>query len=128
MQLDHATLRTSDLAATRGFFMDLLDLTEGTRPAAIRRIPGHWLYAGDEPVVHLIGGHSASKGGDGWDHVGFRLKGYAAFRDKLERMGIPYSPMDLPDINERRLFLRAPGGALIEAVFRGEYLPPDIAR
>lgn len=120
MHLDHATLRTSDLTTTRGFFMDLFDLTEGTRPAVIRRIPDHWLYAGDEPVIHLIGGPHAGPGSDRWDHVGFRLKGYAAFRDKLERMHIPYSPMDLPDIDERRLFFHAPSGALIEAVFRDE--------
>lgn len=119
MQLDHATLRTSDLVGTRAFFMALFDLVDGPRPAAIHRIPGCWLYAGDEPVVHLIGGHGAGTGGDGWDHVGFRLTGYAAFRDKLVQMGIPFGPMDLPDIDERRLFFRAPGGALIEAVFRG---------
>ena len=119
MLLDHVTLRTSDLPATRQFFLTLFDLTEGARPAAIRRIPGHWLYSGSDPVVHLIGGYGAGPGDDGWDHVGFRMTGYAAFRDKLDRLGIPYSPMELPDIDERRLFFRAPGGPLIEVVFRG---------
>jgi glyoxylase I family protein len=119
MQLDHVTLRTSDLAATRHFFLDLFDLKEGSRPAAIRRIPGHWLYAGDAPIVHLIAGQATTRvGSEAWDHVGFRLSGYAAFRDKLDKRDIPYSPMDLPEINERRLFFRAPGGPLIEAVFR----------
>ena len=121
MQLDHVTLRTINLALTRDFFLAVFDLKEGTRPDAIQRIPGHWLYADDEPVLHLIGsqGDAADRAAEAWDHAAFRLTGYAAFRAKLEAMGIPYGPMDLPDINERRLFLRAPGGPLIEAVFRG---------
>lgn len=118
MHLDHVTLRTSDLAGTRRFFLELFDLTEGSRPEAIQRIPGHWLYAGDAPILHLIGGQAPPRfGSEAWDHVGFRLNGYAAFRDKLKLLDIPYSPMDLPEIHERRLFFRAPGGPLIEAVF-----------
>lgn len=123
MRLDHVTLRTSDLAATRSFFLEVFDLRDGARPAAIQRIPGHWLYAGDEPLVHLIaGGGTTGFGSEAWDHVGFRLTDYDAFRGKLERLGIPYNPMNLPDIDERRLFFRAPGGPLIEAVFRGKDL------
>ena len=34
----------------------MLDLSEGERPAIIRRIPGYWLFDGNRrPVVHLIG-------------------------------------------------------------------------
>lgn len=121
MQLDHVTLRTTDLIRTRDFFLTVFDLVEGGRPAAIRRIPGHWLYSGEDPVLHLIGsqGDGANLAAEAWDHAAFRLTGYAAFRAKLGTMGIPFSPMDLPDIDERRLFFRAPGGPLIEAVFRG---------
>lgn len=121
MQLDHVTLRTTDLIRTKNFFLAIFDLKEGNRPAAIQRIPGHWLYSGDEPVLHLIGsqGVGDDRTAEAWDHAAFRMTGYAGFRAKLESMGIPYSPMDLPDIGERRLFLRAPGGSLIETVFRG---------
>jgi len=51
------------------------------------------------------------------DHVGFRMQGYAEFRNKLDRLSIRYSTMDLADLEERRLFFRAPGGPLLEAVF-----------
>lgn len=121
MHLDHVTLRTTDLARTRDFFLSVFDLKEGTRPAAIQRIPGHWLYAGDEPVLHLIGsqGNGIERAAEAWDHAAFRLKDYAGFKARLEAMAIPYSPMDLPDIHERRLFFRAPGGPLIETVFKG---------
>ena len=45
------------------------------------------------------------------------MQGYAEFRNKLDRLSIRYSTMDLADLEERRLFFRAPGGPLLEAVF-----------
>ena len=119
MHIDHITIRTRNLPVTRDFFLDLFELEERERPEAIRRIPGHWLYSEGKPIVHLIA--SRGRGLDGaaeaYDHAGFRLEGYGAFRARLERLGIRYSPMDLPELNERRLFFRTPCGPLLEAVF-----------
>ena len=119
MKLDHVTIRTRDLQATRSFFLTVFDLKEGERPLAIRRIPGHWLYSEGHPLVHIIGsqGSGFDRSAEAIDHVGLRLEGYAEFRSKLEQLGIHYSTMDLADIGERRLFFRAPGGPLLEAVF-----------
>ena len=129
MQLDHVTIRTRDIAATRDFFRAVFDLREGERPNAIRRIPGCWLYAEGKPLVHIIGSHGSGidHAAEAIDHVGLRLTGYAAFREKLDRLGVRYSLMDLPDIDERRVFLHAPGGPLLEAVF-AEAVPknPDL--
>jgi catechol 2,3-dioxygenase-like lactoylglutathione lyase family enzyme len=120
MKLDHVTIRTRDLPATRDFFLKIFDLTEGERPLAIqRRIPGHWLYSEGYPLVHIIGsqGQGNDRAAEAIDHVGFRLQGYAEFRNKLDQLSIRYSTMDLADLEERRLFFRAPGGPLLEAVF-----------
>ena len=120
MKLDHVTIRTRDLPATRDFFLKVFDLTEGERPLAIqRRIPGHWLYSEAHPLVHIIGsqGQGSDRAAEAIDHVGFRMDGYADFRNKLDQLGIRYSTMDLADLEERRLFFRAPGGPLLEAVF-----------
>jgi catechol 2,3-dioxygenase-like lactoylglutathione lyase family enzyme len=119
MQLDHVTIRTADIDGTRAFFETVFDLTIGERPSAIQSIPGCWLYAEGKPIVHLIGsrGMGFERAAEAIDHVGFRLEGYVAFRARLDRLAIPYSTMDLTDIGERRLFLRAPGGPLLEAVF-----------
>jgi catechol 2,3-dioxygenase-like lactoylglutathione lyase family enzyme len=38
MHLDHVTIRTRDLRATRSLFLTVFDLEEGKRPLAIRRI------------------------------------------------------------------------------------------
>ncbi|UWQ81493.1 glyoxalase (plasmid) [Leisingera sp. S132] len=121
MQLDHITIRTSNLPEARAFFLEVFpDLEERPRPKAIQAIPGHWLFAKDEPIVHLIGSHDGhlDRGGEAWDHIGFRLKGYEAFRARLDRLKIPFAPMELPELGERRLFFRTPGGPVIETVFR----------
>lgn len=119
MHLDHVTIRTRDIRATSTFFANVFDLTEGPRPRAIEGIPGVWMYNDTAPIVHIIG----SRGGgyappaEAIDHVGLRLTGYEQFRKRLTELGVPYTQMDLDDIRERRLFLRAPGGPLLEAVF-----------
>jgi catechol 2,3-dioxygenase-like lactoylglutathione lyase family enzyme len=122
MMLDHVTIRSSELAATRAFFIDLFDLEEGPRPAEIKRIPGHWLYAKGEPIVHIIGNRGLRDmpdvASDAIDHVAFRLDDFVGFKQRLARLDIPHSDMELAELNERRVFLRAPGGPLIEAVFR----------
>lgn len=124
MYIDHATFRSSDMDATRDFFIAVFDLQPGVRPGLIsNRIPGYWLYAQGKPLVHII-----PAGAEGYplpaaalkesiDHVAFHLEGYGAFREKLQGLGIQYSLMDLADIKERRVFIRAPGGQLVEAVF-----------
>jgi glyoxylase I family protein len=119
MKLDHVTIRTRDLPATRSFLLSVFDLKEGERPLAVQRIPGHWLYSEGHPLVHIIGaqGYGIDRAAEAIDHVGLRMEGYAEFRKKLEQLGIRYSTMDLADIQERRLFFHTPGGPLLEAVF-----------
>jgi catechol 2,3-dioxygenase-like lactoylglutathione lyase family enzyme len=122
MHLDQITVRTRDLAGTRAFFLRVFEyLEEHDRPTAIHRIPGHWLFAGDKPIIHLIGagGYGEDTAAEAFDHVGIHLEGYSGFRAKLEALGIRYSTMDLPEIAERRLFFRTPSGPLLEAVFDG---------
>jgi catechol 2,3-dioxygenase-like lactoylglutathione lyase family enzyme len=123
MHLDHVTFRTADVAGAAQFLRAVFDLDEGERPQSIRHIPGAWLYAQGKPVVHLIGsGRGLYPEGfrptlEAIDHVGFHRDDYDTIRARLERLGVPYSLMDLPEIAERRIFLRLPSGPLIEVVF-----------
>lgn len=127
MKLDHITIRTRNLGAMRDFFLQVFDMEERARPEAIQRIPGHWLYSEDKPIVHLIGsqGYGIDGSAEAFDHVGLRLEGYAAFRARLDRLGISYSKMDLPELMERRLFFRTPCGPLLEAVFTEPLIESD---
>jgi catechol 2,3-dioxygenase-like lactoylglutathione lyase family enzyme len=116
--LDHVTLRTRDLEGVKAFFETVLGLEAGYRPAF--HFPGYWLYAAGQPVIHLIPGQGGpvDRMGETIDHVGFRLDDHEAMRLKLDRLSIPYSQMNLPELGERRLFLRTPTGILLELVFR----------
>ena len=116
--LDHVTLRTHDLEGTRAFLETVLDIKPGYRPAF--SFPGYWLYENAEPIVHLIPGRSGTidRNGETIDHVGFRLADHDGMRRKLDALGIAYSRMELPELGERRLFIRTPTGILLELVFR----------
>jgi len=118
MMLDHVTLRTADLEGTRAFLEATLDLEVGYRPAF--SFPGYWLYAGDEPIVHLLPGRAGpvDRHGETIDHVGFRLDDYDGKRRRLDELGIEYSTMELAELGERRLFIKTPNGILLELVFR----------
>ncbi len=58
LTLNHFSIRTTDLEASRRFYADVLGLTVGPRPDFA--FPGFWMYRGDHAdyanaVVHLIG-------------------------------------------------------------------------
>ena len=55
--LDHLTLNTVDLEASRGFYVDILGLRDGDRPPFDSA--GAWLYSGDRPIVHLVAGRDS---------------------------------------------------------------------
>jgi len=58
LALNHFSIRTLDMEATRSFYEGVLGLTVGPRPAF--PFPGLWMYRGDHgdvanAVVHIIG-------------------------------------------------------------------------
>ena len=76
-RLDHYTIRTEDLDATRRFYTEILGLSVGARPAFT--FPGLWLYQGGNPLVHVVGvePESVARADDGTgrlDHVAFMLR------------------------------------------------------
>jgi catechol 2,3-dioxygenase-like lactoylglutathione lyase family enzyme len=53
MKLDHVNIRTASVEAMRAWYVRVLGLRDGWRPPF--PFPGAWLYAGDDPIVHLVG-------------------------------------------------------------------------
>ena len=120
MYLDHVTIRTNHLEETKTFFIKVFDLVEKERPKVIQRIPGHWLFKDEKPLVHLIQGYGFAEDNynEAIDHVGIGLEGYHDFKKKLEELDIQYSLMDIEELEERRIFFRTPFGILLEGVFK----------
>ena len=121
--LDHLTLNTVDLEASRGFYVDILGLRDGDRPPFDSA--GAWLYSGDRPIVHLVagrGGGSASTGAI--DHVALRAEGLGAMIARLTAADIDHETFTVPGLGLKQIFLHDPDGVRIELTFdAGEAFP-----
>ena len=116
--LDHVNIQTADLAATVGFYTEVIGLAEGARPNITR--PGAWLYCGERPVIHVIAVGEGDETGTGpIDHVAFEAAGYEAMAEQLKRRGFAYRTQELPDMGIRQIFVHDPNGVKLELNFRG---------
>lgn len=117
-RLDHFTVRTTPeaLEATREFYVGVLGLQDGARPPFT--FPGHWLYCGDQPVVHLAGTLSRSDQRPDdtgkLDHVAFHARGLGTMLARLDELGIDYDQRTVPLLDLHQVFLTDPNGIKIE--------------
>jgi catechol 2,3-dioxygenase-like lactoylglutathione lyase family enzyme len=130
--LEHVTIRCSQLGRTRDFYVDLMGLAEGDRPAFPFR--GYWLYLGGVPVIHLV---EASDTAGAWgresappppgeaepntgafDHVAFQGDDFEAMRDRLKQAGLAFKERVVPGRPLKQLFVPDPEGVLVEINFR----------
>jgi catechol 2,3-dioxygenase-like lactoylglutathione lyase family enzyme len=128
-RLDHVTLRTTKLAATRDFFVEVAGLRVGARPPF--RFPGFWLYDETGPAVHLAGPAvdaslerylgarlaSAEAGTGAVDHIAFRASGRAAFEQRLRALNVHFESRTVPELGEHQLFVQDPNGIAVEFIF-----------
>src|ERR1700712_2281167 len=106
LTLNHFSIRTTDLKASRRFYADVLGLTVGPRPDF--PFPGLWMYRGDHAevgnaVVHIIGidaddpnglnqylgdrDKSALTGSGAGDYIAFLADGLAEMLAHLRKAG-----------------------------------------
>lgn len=133
LTLNHYSIRTLDMEATRAFYEGVLGLTVGPRPDF--PFPGLWMYRGDHgdvanAVVHIIGmdpkdpvglkkylgdrDPSSLRGSGAVDHVAFFATGLAAMRARLRQLGVPVRERTVPTIGLHQLFLDDPNGVVVE--------------
>ena len=133
LSLNHFSIRTLDLAATRDFYVNVLGLQEGPRPEF--PFPGYWLYQGPTEVyanaaVHIIGidktdasglnnylgdrDQQQLQGSGAVDHLAFFATGLADMLSRLQGLGIDARRRDVPGIGLHQLFLDDPNGVVIE--------------
>jgi catechol 2,3-dioxygenase-like lactoylglutathione lyase family enzyme len=133
LSLNHFSICTLDLEATRRFFETVLGLTVGPRPDF--NFPGYWLYSGSHDsianaTVHLIGMDpddasglkaylgdrdvASLRGTGAVDHVAFFATGLAQMLEHLRGLGIAARQRTVPNIGLHQLFLDDPNGVTIE--------------
>jgi catechol 2,3-dioxygenase-like lactoylglutathione lyase family enzyme len=114
--MNHFTVLTKDLDATRDFYIGLLGLTEGQRPDL--GFPGVWLYAGGQAVLHVIAGRALPPDPRGvLDHMAFSAKDLPATAGKLKARGIAYDLRRQAESGTWQLFCLDPSGARVELDF-----------
>ena len=131
--LNHFSIRTTDMEATRVFYEKVLGLSVGPRPPF--PFPGLWLYNGDHSqvanaMVHVIGidlsdpvglkkylgdrDLSSLKGSGAVDHIALMTTGLADMLAHLKKLGVPCRERTVPVIGLHQLFLDDPSGVVIE--------------
>jgi catechol 2,3-dioxygenase-like lactoylglutathione lyase family enzyme len=121
--MNHFTVLTNDLDATRAFYIDLLGLSEGFRPDL--GFPGAWLYAGGEAILHIVAGRGVPANPRGViDHMAFSAHDLRAVAARLTEHKIEYDLRRLPSTGVWQLFCLDPSGARVELDFdAGEAAP-----
>ncbi len=132
LTLNHFTIRTTDLEATRHFYANVLGLTVGPRPAF--PFPGLWMYRGVHSdianavvhVIHLDGSDTsglmgylgekreATHGTGAVDHIAFFADGLTAMLAHFAKNHVKFEERTVPSIGLHQLFLHDPSGVKIE--------------
>ncbi len=114
--MNHFTVLTDNLEATRDFYIGLLGLKDGYRPDL--GFPGAWLYVGDSAVLHIIAGRKLpAEPGGVLDHMAFSATGLPAVTAQLKERGIDYILRRQNDTRTWQLFCHDPSGAKVELDF-----------
>ncbi len=137
--LNHFSIRTTDIDATRVFYESVLGLTVGPRPSF--PFPGLWMYNGDHgsvvnAMVHVIGidlndpeglkkylgdrDLSTLHGTGAVDHIALMTTGLAAMLAHLKKLGVPCRERTVPSIGLHQIFLDDPQGVVIELNYPAE--------
>lgn len=104
----------------RRFYVDVVGLREGPRPAFRSGSRGHWLYAGDTDVMHLtIAGDNepASANQSCLNHLAFDCNELDATRARLDAAHIPHTTDIVDELDQVQLFLTDPAGLGVELTF-----------
>jgi catechol 2,3-dioxygenase-like lactoylglutathione lyase family enzyme len=132
-RLDHYSIRTFDIEASRRFYTEVMGFTAGFRPPF--DFPGIWLYNGLQypettGVVHIIGidpdnpqglkdylgdRDPASLAGTGTvDHMAFTATGLADMRARLARNNVAFRERTVPSLGIHQVFFEDPSGVTLE--------------
>jgi len=121
---------TEDLPALERFYADALDMKAGDRPNF--GFPGAWLYAGNEPLIHVSArfpdGSIAKdqKHTGSVDHIAFKCTGSAEFRERLQRNNIRFAEQNIENAGYQ-IFIIDPVGTKLEFNFPNTEAPSSVA-
>ena len=116
MNIDHVNIKAPPelLREVRDFYCHVLGLVEGFRPKF--RSDGFWLYADGKAIIHLS--ESSGHHGDGiqgsFDHFAIRVDELSPTTERLDKIGLVYTTVQLSEIGLTQLFFKDPAGTGVE--------------
>jgi catechol 2,3-dioxygenase-like lactoylglutathione lyase family enzyme len=117
--MNHFTILTDDVPGTVRFYGELLGLADGPRPPF--DFPGAWLYAGDAPILHVIGGRPTSELRAGViDHMAFTAHDLSDTLALLASRNIAHTCRRQAQSGVWQVFFFDPNGARVELDFAAE--------
>ena len=116
--LDHYALLCSDTDRTTKFYTEVVGLAVGFRPAELT-FAGVWLYAGGQPIVHIVFGKPiATRETGAVDHLALKAVGdLDETIARLEKHKIEYTMRVLQRTGITQVFFRDPDGVGVELNF-----------
>jgi catechol 2,3-dioxygenase-like lactoylglutathione lyase family enzyme len=114
IRLEHVNIHTAAYEETKDFFAEVVGLRAGPRPHF--DFPGYWMYAGEQPVIH-ISGMIGGTGSGAINHVSFRATGFLETLETLERLALSYRVAEVPGTRDRQIFVQDPNGVTVELTF-----------
>jgi len=125
--MNHFTVLSDDLEATREFYCDFLGgFKVGWRPPF--QFPGWWLYSGgDTPILHVIHRESLPEGDRAGvlDHMAFSAEDLSGTVAKLKSRKMDYELRRLAGGGIWQLFFNDPCGAKVEFDFHKDEKAPE---
>ncbi len=132
-KLDHFSIRTLDVEASRRFYTDVMGFTVGFRPPF--DFPGLWLYNGPQypdttGVVHIIGIDLSNpqglkeylgdrdldtlNGTGTVDHLAFAATDLVGLHERLKQHQVAFRERTVPSLHLHQVFFEDPSGVTIE--------------
>ena len=123
--LDHYAILSSNPERTSKFYTEVVGLTIGFRPEL--SFPGLWLYAGKEPIVHVIYGKDIpSKETGAVDHLALKAVGSVEQTVAvLKKNDVEFSMRTLERTGVTQIFFRDPDNVGVELNFAPASTPSE---
>lgn len=115
--LDHINIHVVDGPRMVKFLETVLEAEEGFRPPF--DFPGHWVYVGGQPAIHLTVVERPADYPQGMiNHIAFGVYDYDAAKARIESTGYPYKLSGIPETGIGQFFVTGPEGIRVEVQYR----------
>lgn len=116
-RLDHINIHVVDGPRMVEFLETVLEAEEGFRPPF--DFPGHWVYVGGEPAIHLTVVQRPADYPQGMiNHIAFGVYEFEAAKARIESTGYPYRLAGIPETGIGQFFVEGPERLLVEIQYR----------